>query len=482
MLFKVDTNFKVVSIIITLLVLLSIAISLMNYKVSLLSKEGELKNRSLPLTVDNIYTEIQRNIIEPNLVSSMMANDTFLQDWLQHDEDNAEKIQRYLEAVKNKYSVFVAFLVSEKTQSYYTHKGFLEKLSKDKADNQWYFRFKDGQHHHEINLDSNEHLDNNLIMFINHKIFDDSYHLLGATGVGLRLSYIDSMLKYFRQKFQFSVMFVDKSGKVLLAERAVNPLKKLSDIPVLKSKQDQILEEGSQVIEYRHQGSTFLLTSKYIPELHMHVIVQANLKDFTKSVERTFYVNLGISLLVTLLVALIMLRALNTYNQRLQHLASNDGLTGLKNRRSFNEEFKKQFALAKRMSSQIQLIFFDVDDFKRINDQFGHHTGDEVLKILANILKESFRETDIVARWGGEEFIIALNSTHLNEAKTLAEKLRTRIEEDLQLTKRVKNKVTISIGLTQTHAEDSHDSVFHRLDQAMYQAKENGKNQLVVIV
>ncbi|HEX5329039.1 cache domain-containing protein [Sulfuricurvum sp.] len=238
---KIKNNFYIVITISVLMIALSISISFINFMVSLHSTEADLKTRSLPLTVDNIYTEIQKHVIEPNLVASMMAHDTFLQDWLINDEQNSDKITRYLETINNKYGMFVAFLVSEKTQSYYTQNGFLEHLDPSKPDNEWYFKFKKLQGDNEINLDFNNNLENSLIMFINHKIYDNDYHLVGATGIGLKISYINDMLKRFRQEYNFTVIFVNEEGKIILSERTDTTIKSLYDTPELRNLTDQII-------------------------------------------------------------------------------------------------------------------------------------------------------------------------------------------------------------------------------------------------
>lgn len=123
-----NLKYKVVFIISFLLISLSVGSSVMNYKKSLDETQLQLKESSMPLSIDNIYTEVQKNLIEPTLVSSMMANDTFLKDWLMNDEQDVFKISKYLEMVKNKYNMFSTFLVSDKSNNYYTSKGMLEKV------------------------------------------------------------------------------------------------------------------------------------------------------------------------------------------------------------------------------------------------------------------------------------------------------------------------------------------------------------------
>ncbi len=462
-----------------LLITLSLVISIVNYGVSLRSAQEQLKERSLPLTVDNIYTEIQKNIIEPNLVSSMMAHDTFLNDWLIHQEDDVDKISKYLEMINNKYKMFTTFLVSEKTRNYYTTKGFLEKVVEDNPNNAWYFSFMKNPSAHEINLDFNEHIDDSMIMFINHKIYDDKYHVIGATGIGLKISYVNDMLKHFRQKYGFNVYFLNQTGKVVLYEQGVNPLKNLKDVPELNALKDVIISKERRVLDYTKAGEQYLLNTKYISELDLYLIVEAKLSEFIKDVKRTFYFNLFSSLFATLIITFLILKTVKKHQENLNYLADYDDLTNLKNRRRFNEELEHFLLLGQRRQSNLSLLFFDLDDFKNINDKLGHQIGDKVLKHIADILKHNIRQTDIVGRWGGEEFIAAFIDTELESARIISEKLRTCIEKDKTLYHITNQSITASFGLTALNETDTMDSFMKRADEGLYEAKRKGKNQIV---
>ena len=198
-------NYRIVFIITALVFTLSATLTTINYLTSMETTRERLKNSALPLTIDNIYTEIQKNIIEPNLIASMMAHDTFLIDWLSDEEDDVQQIVRYLETIQHKYQMFTAFLVSDKSRNYYSAKGMLDKIDDKSPNSQWYLDFQKNSELNEINIDYNTNMGSELIMFINHKILNNDYHMIGATGVGLKTSYINDMLKVFRQRYQFSV-------------------------------------------------------------------------------------------------------------------------------------------------------------------------------------------------------------------------------------------------------------------------------------
>jgi len=473
-------NYRIVLIITFLLVAMSVSLSVINYVISLQSTQKQLEERSLPLTVDNIYTEIQKHIIEPNLVSSMMAHDTFLKEWLINDEADVDKISNYLETIKNKYGMFTTFLVSEKTGNYYTSDGFIEKVKEDDPNNAWYFAFRKFPKAHEINLDFNSNIDQEMIMFINHKIMDEQFHMIGATGIGLKISYINDMLKRFRQQYRFKVLFLNEEGKVVLNERGIHAIKYLREVPELNALREDIVSKSGSVLRYDKEGETYLLNTKYIPELDLYLLVEAEVAQFTEEVKQTFYINLILSLLVTGLITSIILMAVKSHHRDLEYLANNDTMTNLPNRRAFNEEFHRLFLLHKRNANPVALLFFDVDDFKQINDTLGHHAGDRALVRIAELLKESVRESDLTARWGGEEFIVAFIDTGVEDAYAIAEKIRESIENDAVLYQIANHSVTASFGLTGFIVNDTIDTLLKRVDDALYEAKANGKNKIAV--
>ncbi len=166
--------------------------------------------------------------------------------------------------------------------------------------------------------------------------------------------------------------------------------------------------------------------------------------------------------------------------QRLKELATTDGLTGLANHRIFQEEFDKKLASAARFGTKVSIIFCDVDKFKSVNDTYGHPVGDQVLKGLAAILKRDVvRDTDLPARYGGEEFAIICEGTDTDGAIKLAERIRKDLEKEVFDTEQGKLKVTISMGIaTYPQHGDRKEILLERADNALYAAKEGGRNQV----
>jgi diguanylate cyclase (GGDEF)-like protein len=164
-------------------------------------------------------------------------------------------------------------------------------------------------------------------------------------------------------------------------------------------------------------------------------------------------------------------------NAAITQLMRSDSLTGLANRRYFLEVLGNIMFLARRHHTPLSLIMADLDHFKTINDTYGHARGDQVLKDFGTLLKKYSRREDLVARFGGEEFIAALPLTDLLGAISFAEKLRLGLEG--MEWEQIKCKVTGSFGISQFHTEDTPESFIERADQALYGAKAAGRNRVM---
>ena len=165
--------------------------------------------------------------------------------------------------------------------------------------------------------------------------------------------------------------------------------------------------------------------------------------------------------------------------EKLIMMATTDPLTGLNNRRSFTELADRERLKALRFKHPYTVMMLDIDHFKSINDTYGHHIGDEVLKMVADILKNILRDIDILGRLGGEEFAIVLPETPLKEAVVAAERIRMAIEAFTLNTEQGDIQVTISIGVaTMTDAHEENETLLNRADALLYQAKENGRNRV----
>jgi len=172
---------------------------------------------------------------------------------------------------------------------------------------------------------------------------------------------------------------------------------------------------------------------------------------------------------------------LQDLQEELKLLASTDSMTKLFNRRYFTEMSESLLDLAKREKTQSAIIMLDIDKFKNVNDTYGHKIGDDVIISLSKLLQKFTRKSDVVSRWGGEEFVVLLPHTDLDGALVIAQKIRVSVENfSLQVNDNKVLKFTISIGVSAVDTQNdlNIEASIGRADEALYEAKESGRNKV----
>lgn len=186
-----------------------------------------------------------------------------------------------------------------------------------------------------------------------------------------------------------------------------------------------------------------------------------------------------ITLLEDLLCLLVYpLRNCLLYKQALDS-AMLDKLTGLGNRAAYENSLQREIELAERQQTALSMLIVDIDNFKAINDRYGHQGGDRALKTLANTISQTLRRSDLAFRFGGEEFVLLLSNTDIGAAGMVAERLRVAVAETLCHDGKHGFNFTISLGLAQLQADEQSYHLFERADMALYRAKQTGRNVTV---
>ncbi len=219
--------------------------------------------------------------------------------------------------------------------------------------------------------------------------------------------------------------------------------------------------------------------------LQNHQPVRVTIKNYAKS-GREYWLDVSILALRNAAGEVTHFAAIErdvTEQKELEHqletLSRTDPLTGLLNRRSLEDYLAKEYSRFKRHDTKFSALLLDIDHFKSINDQYGHSSGDRVLKMLARSCTASLRKYDLMARYGGEEFCVILPNTNADRAAVLAEKLRTGIAARTVKVGAGQIRVTASIGLSEVQASDkSPGEILERADAALYEAKHSGRNRV----
>ncbi|PLX66398.1 MAG: hypothetical protein C0602_12115 [Denitrovibrio sp.] len=245
---------------------------------------------------------------------------------------------------------------------------------------------------------------------------------------------------------------------------------------------NDVLEVGQQSVDFEfNRGDThYLLTKRYIPELNWFLIVEQNQNKAIESIWMNFIKSTFIGLIVSTLVLFIIITSINYYNSKLEKLAITDELTGNFNRREFIRIFEKAVKWHKKTQLPFSVMLIDIDNFKKINDSLGHLVGDNVIKAVTETCGQSVRENDLIARWGGDEFILLIYGD-LNSSESIAQRIMSSLKTN-SLVEQLALKgceVTLSIGITEFASDDTQDSITARADRALFSAKESGRNKVV---
>jgi len=296
--------------------------SLISYQVSKKSLREALIGHELPLTSDNIYSEIQRDLLQPVFVAKMMADDTFVRDWLLEGEPNPEQMIRYLDEIRKQYGVFTSFLVSEKTRRYYHFSGVSQIVSEEDPKDAWYFRVREMEEDHEINVDLNEEQQDALTIFINQKVYSYDDRYIATTGVGIAFDALATVVARYKENFSRHVYFVDENGKIMVRSGGASITEdNIHDAEGASAISDELLASSQSFFEYDRNGGTMLVSARHIPELNWWVIVEQNEAQALAGIRQSLITNFFVGLAAIVLTLVTVLYAVNLFYARLEQKA-----------------------------------------------------------------------------------------------------------------------------------------------------------------
>jgi diguanylate cyclase (GGDEF)-like protein len=330
---------------------------------------------------------------------------------------------------------------------------------------------------------------------------ENAYNHLGVLEFGIKAEYIVAALKKqfdidsamllqsknLRTFFTYSPKrddFIRVDGMVVYTTTLKNIINKV-DIPTVRKNYELLSCNGSERLVF--QGADL---KNFNHEAIGHIILIKDMGFYTRKIDTLRVLSISLALFL-LLVSYVILkysyrrftRKIDLFQQRLLQknktltkLSSVDHLTKASNRRKIEDILYSEYKILKRYGRNLSLILLDVDDFKHINDTYGHNIGDKVLRMLSKLIASSIRESDFFGRWGGEEFLIVVPNTGADNATLLADKLRRVIANHPF---DALDGVTCSFGVAECGAEIPVKTSIKHADDALYQAKAEGKNRVV---
>lgn len=308
---------------------------------------------------------------------------------------------------------------------------------------------------------------------------------------GFYWAWIGVRIFQYRDGFTFRIYFLLVTGllithavlglepeglisRTILMSGIVASLSLLIAIELLKDKKSLSFSGGFAITVFGIMGTMFtlrLLSAGLLP-------AQGDLMSGGAHTAFTYLVAIVFNILIAFSYVLMLSERLN---MQLQNLADTDVLTGLLSRRAFINRMKRTLSRARQNNTALSFLVLDIDNFKNINDTYGHLTGDELLKKFADVMKDCFRTEDIIGRLGGEEFAIAISNIDKANAVKVAERLRNKIENVTILCNDTPVSTTVSIGVADLHENiNGYETLFREADAALYQAKNMGRNRIII--
>ncbi|MCS5421696.1 MULTISPECIES: GGDEF domain-containing protein [Psychrilyobacter] len=290
--------------------------------------------------------------------------------------------------------------------------------------------------------------------------------VVGVLFIKVALRGIDKLMYDYRHNIIRNIIIV---GVFLLIIILILLTKKLF-IPLIKLS-DAAKEVSRGNYKSKIENSSRLEFNYLIDEFN-HMIEQINIRDEKLKISRKKLEDY--SLLLEKKVK-ERTKELHLSNKNLKKIAITDGLTKVYNRKYILEKLEVEIENAKRVHEKPSVVMLDVDDFKKINDKYGHQTGDEVLKKISEFIKSNLREIDLFGRYGGEEFIIILPETNIEKSFYIAERIREEVENIRYDNENI--KTTISLGVIEV-VDENQNEIIRKVDKLLYKAKANGKNRV----
>jgi diguanylate cyclase (GGDEF)-like protein len=434
-----------------------------------------ITENALPLAGDSVYADIQADIQRPAVIASMMASDSFVRDWLLAGENDSTQIVRYLDEIKREYGAVTSFLVSDRSRNYYYADGTLKRIDENDPRDGWFFRARTASARFVSDIDVDPDGRKPPTVFVNYRMLDRDGSFLGIAGIGLRMDALAARIRSHEERYGRRIYFIDAKGAVVLAGASKPQSAAAADVIAA-------MRNGNRTARFAYgQGDArSFVDARYVPELGWYLVVEQNAVAALRPVKIVLAISLAIGAAVTLLAFALALGTVKRYQKRLELVAGTDPLTGVLNRQAFEIVFRQSALEAARSGRPLSGILFNIDFFRQVNDSHGYLAGDNVLRTIAQLVKTMVRDSDIVTRWGGEEFAILLNECALEQAVAVAEKLRSAIDHHDFSAIAPEHHITISVGVAQYAEQESAAVFFARADEALFKAKMNGRNRLQV--
>ncbi len=439
-----------------------------------LKKERQVQT---DLVFSYLFSTVEKEFDMPIHAAMTMASDVFLRDYVKQEEEIpkeefSKRMGEYLSGVCKGNGWGQAYFSSAPTMNYYTINGFGKVIdpSKDEYD-LWYTEFVESGKDYDLDVEFDQMNNDVWTVFIDKRMEDTDGSLLGVCTLGLEISSIQQLIGELEKETGIKIYFTDEEGKVQVGSGDAADTSFVLDVNLLVDR------------DYRHayESKYGYVISQYIPLLDWHLVVCNDQSMNKQVVSKLIYMAVGMALFIISCMLLFFIVSSTRARSRLHNEAETDELTQVLNRLGTEKRIRSWMATKKAQERGAALFIIDVDNFKTVNDTFGHSEGDTALVQTARRLRTIFRDEDVIGRFGGDEFVVFCPGVCSEEAiKEKGKLLNLSGQQDI-IRSEGSVHLTLSVGVAiyPEHA-NTYEMLFRQADRALYEAKEAGKDRFVI--
>lgn len=439
-----------------------------------LSKSVEIQSLQEQKSLTPALSLVVQEIMKPLYVAETITKVSPLKNWLNDSSTKPEQIHNKLTELSQEFDMDF-FVASEKTRLQYNSDGSKQELIEGKVE--WYFRDKQSEEKIIGALGNRQ----DIRIYYDIKVFAENGEFLGFIGVSRRLKSFLESFNQFKKKFGYDFVIADHKDNIVLSSdeslvadgKRIMSLHQMSWFNAMGTEFNTDAKLNSLLVNVN--GSDYLIAEADLEALNWQLFIVNPLEARQMAATKQFII-LAVYIFVLLtIVAFVTRFTISYFQSEFAKKYQKDPLTQLPNRAQLNWRFDQ----VAKSEQCISVVIVDIDHFKAINDNYGHASGDLVLQHLASILSAQVRHEDVVARWGGEEFVLMLAGTKLERATQIAEKARLAIAQAIIDINGHKHSVTASFGVATSNAPVHRlNSLIARADKALYEAKDAGRNKV----
>ena len=439
-------------------------------------------NKQVQSAITPLFSLITSEILRPLNVANFMAHNQFIIDYANQEKIVDDYIISYLQKISKSYNM-VAFIALEKHNIMVDSNA--KKLPLNNKGVEWFHRLKDlpDDQFTDIGNTNTPHL------YFDNRMRNNEGDFLGFTGVAIDLRHFSNKFEEYSDRFGFEFFFVDSNNIITLSSDKILKSKshhrkmlinRLSDFPWYQSLTKNNNADKNLSAEVMYTTETGLLISQMpIKELNWRMFIVSPPAAEQSEYWKIFIGRFVLFFFIAIIFYMMILSMINYLKSRLIRHSETDYLTQLPNRSHIYWRFD-DFV---KSNKNLCVVLADIDNFKRVNDTYGHLVGDDVLRIISEQLTLNLRKIDVVGRWGGEEFIMLLPETTAEQAHVIVERIRKNIAAISFPISSTSGSftTTISFGICELPLEDKTiEDYVDCADKALYEAKHNGRNQSVI--